>query len=631
MAAAVAAMACCVLAAVSPGPGPATSPAPAASQALVASPAPATSPALAAAANPAHQHAGVGPPLAAVTAIPRVLAPRGIDQPRRPATASPAATACGGLPPFDAAVGKEIMSGELAISPFPAVTVDSRRDGDANWNLNPFSDPTWVLDFRQGRWIEELVAGYLTGGPDAAAYLTRAAQLTRSWLDAIPVSGRDPLTLVCIAQAFPGQAWITRQIAPAVIWYAAHWQGAFNHGLIEDINLLRIACAYPATAFGGDALSWRKTAVRRMIESFGPNPYGPAIDAQGAVNEQATLYEDFVRNLWRVGLPLVKSCGYTLPGWITARIARLPDFLSFATQPDWNLVQVGDTYVERPAVHPTEHRLVAVYDAGYIFGRSGWTPSASFYSLRFGPGREIHGHDDHMGLTYYARGRNLIVDAGHYGYADTAYRAWLLSPEAASTFVMPGVSFDPAAPTTLVADKIGSYGQFFAFHDTAFGGLLRTRSVFVSQRPDVVVVFDRAAGAGEYQQLWHLDPALRITKVTGAGALATAPGTELVVLRVPLPGQVIPAGSTTVVRAQTDPYQGWVSRQLEQRTPDDTVELTAYGQTAALLTAIVSAAPGTPVTAAATGTEPGRYLLTVKIGTAVTTFRVADAGTISQP
>ncbi len=30
-----------------------------------------------------------------------------------------------------------------------------------------------------------------------------------------------------------------------------------------------------------------------------------------------------------------------------------------------------------------------------------------------------------MGLTYYARGRNLIVNAGHDGYANTPYRAYL--------------------------------------------------------------------------------------------------------------------------------------------------------------------------------------------------------------
>jgi hypothetical protein len=234
-----------------------------------------------------------------------------------------------------------------------------------------------------------------------------------------------------------------------------------------------------------------------------------------------------------------------------------------------------------------------------------------------------------MGLTYYARGRNLIVDAGHYGYASTPYRTWLLSPEAASTFVMPSVKFNADASTALTAKKIGSNGQFYEFYDTAFSGHPRYRSVFVSQRPDVVVVFDRARGAGRYQQLWHLDPALTVTKVTSTQATATADGTELALVRVQLPGQVLPAHSITVARAQANPYQGWVSHQLEQRTPDDVVEMTTNGQSAAMLTVIVPAATGTRVIATASGPASGPYTLTVKVGNTVSRFTVTSGGTIS--
>ncbi len=171
----------------------------------------------------------------------------------------------------------------------------------------------------------------------------------------------------------------------------------------------------------------------------------------------------------------------------------MPMFLALATQPDGKLVQIGDTYVISPrdrAGTPLQYAYtrgqagtppaerIGVCTAGYIFGRSGWGTAKTFgdqtfYSLRFGPGQQIHGHDDHMGLTYYARGRNLIVDAGHYGYADTAYRFYLLSPEAASTLVMPGVPFDPSAPTALIAQRVGASAQFYEFTDTAFGGLPR--------------------------------------------------------------------------------------------------------------------------------------------------------------
>jgi hypothetical protein len=133
---------------------------------------------------------------------------------------SGSARACGGLPRFSASTANEIMAGRLTIVPFPAATIDPNRDGDLNWAMNPFGNPTWGQDFRSGRWIEDLVAAYLAGGPQAGAYQARAKLLAAGWLQALPPSGRDPQTLVCIAQAFPGQSWINDQIPPTVNYYA---------------------------------------------------------------------------------------------------------------------------------------------------------------------------------------------------------------------------------------------------------------------------------------------------------------------------------------------------------------------------------------------------------------------------
>ena len=76
----------------------------------------------------------------------------------------------------------------------------------------------------------------------------------------------------------------------------------------------------------------------------------------------------------------------------------------------------------------------------------------------------------------------------------------------------------------------------------------RERSVYVDQDPDLVLVFDRASGACDYQQLWHLDPGLTVTTVTRSYAVATAPGTQLEIRQIPLPGQQFMcrrAGSTS--------------------------------------------------------------------------------------
>jgi len=530
------------------------------------------------------------------------------------------------------------MAGRLTIAPFPAVTIDPHRDGDINWAQNPFRNPTWKVDFQNGQWIEALVEAYLAGGPDAEAYRDRAKALLLGWLSHVPAVNKSPDTLICSAEAFPGQSWIHDRIPGLLDYYAAHWDGAWNHGLKQDLQLLTAGCAYPAQAFGGQPVKWRDHARQQMIDSFEPNPLGPVVDAQGVTNEQSTGYANFDLGLWTTAEQDLAACGSWMPGWITARIAQIPTFLAMATQPDGKLAQIGDTYVVDPRDRPgtplqyaatrgaagtPPAQRIAVYRAGYVFGRSGWSPfgDQSFYSLRFGPGRQVHGHDDHMGLTYYARGRNLIVNAGHDGYANTPYRAYLLSPEANSVLVMPGVPFDSTAPTHLIRDSVGAGGQFFEFGDTAFDGRPRYRSVYVDQDPDLVLVFDRASGAGRYQQLWHLDPGLTVTTVTRSYAVATAPGTQLEIRQIPLPGQQIPAASTQVTR-------GWVSHAPLQRIPAPVVTMTRTGRSAAILTLIAPNAPGGPITAAVSGASRGWYRLRARIGGRQLTFLVSAGGDI---
>ncbi len=233
-----------------------------------------------------------------------------------------------------------------------------------------------------------------------------------------------------------------------------------------------------------------------------------------------------------------------------------------------------------------------------------------------------------MSLTYYARGRNLIVNAGHFGYQVDAYRDYIRSPEASSMLVLPGVPFHPSAATSLISQHIGADGQFFEFFDRAFGGDPRYRSVYISEQPDLILVFDRASGGSRYQQLWHLDPGLTVTTVTRDYAIASAPGTELEIRQIPLPGQVIPEGSTQVVEGQTNPYQGWVSHQMLQRIPAPVITMTRTGPSAAILTLIVPASPGTPIGASIRPGPDGTYHVQVTVGGTQESFTVSTNGAI---
>jgi hypothetical protein len=560
-------------------------------------------------------------------------------------TAADHARACGPPARFPPGAADEIMAGRFTIPPFRPVRIDPRRRGDPDWTLDPYHHPTWTTAYRSGGWIEALVGAYLAGrdhpgGGHASpeAYRARAAALLRSWLRHVPVKERKPFTLVCAARIFAGRRWIESRIAPLVDYVAAHWQGPWNHGLRADLDLLRIACGYPETAWGGRPRRWRAAARRQLVAAFAPSRLGPAIDRQGAVNEQSTGYAKYDYTWWTTAERRLVACGATLPRWIRERVARLPAFLAHATEPDGTLVQLGDTYREPSRAVPGSPPPppVAVYDAGYVFGRSGrGTAGAagaeSYYSLRFGRGRQVHGHDDHMSLTYFARGRDLIVDSGHVGYEKSGYRAFLRSPEAHNVLTMPGLPFSSSAPTRLTHRSIGRDGQFFAFGDTAYAGRRRDRGVYVSARPDFVVVLDLAAGAGRVRQLWHLDPALRVTAVHRTYAVADAPGTRLWVRQVPLPGQRIPPGSTGVVRGRTHPYQGWVSRSMRTRTPAPVITMTRGGAgAAAILTLIAPTAPGTAVSATVTR-RPGGYRLDIRIGGGTTSLLIGRDGVITRP
>jgi hypothetical protein len=545
----------------------------------------------------------------------------------------------------------EIMAGRLTIPNFRAVTIDPRRDGRIDWSQDPYHHPSWQTAFLTGGWIGALVKRYLADPDHSAAYRDRAAALLRGWLRQVPVKYRSPYTLVCAAQIFPGQAWVEGQIPRLVDYFAAHWQGPWNHGLRQDLDLLQIACGYPAGAWGGRPKKWRATAREQLIRAFAPSRLGPAVDRQGVVNEQSIGYAKFGYKWWTQADQRLAACSTALPSWIMKRVARMPVFVTHATQPDGNIAQLGDTYQEgafKAPGTPFEYGAtrgvrgspprgrIAVYAAGYVFGRSGWGTSRpfgaeSFYSLRFGRGRQVHGHHDHMSLTYFARGRNLIVDAGHTGYENGPYRAYLRSPEAHNVLTMPGVRFSGAAPTRLTRRAIGRAGQFFEFTDAAYGaGRGRHRSVYVSQRPHFVLVFDRATGARRYQQLWHLDPALRVTAVRRTHAIATAPGARLQIRRLPLPRQRVSAASTRVVTGQTRPYQGWVSRAMRSRTPAPVVTMTHRGQGAAILTLIAPTAPKAKVTATVGRGAGGGYVVRARIGGRAVSLLISRGGGIIQ-
>jgi hypothetical protein len=127
------------------------------------------------------------------------------------------------------------------------------------------------------------------------------------------------------------------------------------------------------------------------------------------------------------------------------------------------------------------------------------------------------------------------------------------------------------------------------------------------------------------------DPGLTVTTVSRSYAVATAPGTRLVIRQIPLPGQVIPPGSTRVIHGQTSPYQGWVSHQMLQRIPAPVITMTRRGTSTAILTLIAPSSPGAGLTTTITQQADGSwYRLRIDLGGRTTSFLISTGGYIEQ-
>lgn len=482
----------------------------------------------------------------------------------------------------------DIMAGRLEFVGLPAVRVGR----DVNWHTNPYRNRSWAMVFHSLRWMARLVAEYESSGDEK--YLDRAAEIAKDWVKDNPRGGRGANTyawqehpvalrapaLVCLSKHVKA-SWLTKSLREhaKVLADPALYEKGHNHGLDQDIGLLSIGCRL------GQA-KWSRLAVRRMNSSA-----KLAIDSAGALQEQAPRYGVYVSQRMAVAMDKIKECGLKVPGEMRRRWTLLASYITHATQPNGYMVPIGDG---GPDVRPTgfahDKKTVKVFRrAGYVFGRTAWDdPESAYYSIRFGPGLKYHGHEDHLGVTYYAHGRDVLVDVGFHSYENTAYRRWTLSPEAHNVPVVAGARFRPRTASTLTRATLGAKRQSYRLTDTAYG-VRRTRSVLVNHGDDVMAVLDTAAKGAKIRNLWHFAADLKVISNRGGRVVVGeggAKGWRATLVQLAMPA-CKPIGGQQVKIGQTAPYQGWVSPGYMRRVKAPAVVSPAAN---ALLTVIV---PGT--------------------------------------
>jgi hypothetical protein len=236
-------------------------------------------------------------------------------------------------------------------------------------------------------------------------------------------------------------------------------------------------------------------------------------------------------------------------------------------------------------------------------------------------------------MTWFARGRLLLTEAGHIGYEASARRAHVLSPAGHNVLTVAGVA--PGNPSTrLIASSVRPGRAFYEFSDTAYGAA-RRRSVLVLNRPNVIVVYDQMSSATVrgYRQLWHLpaDMSVSILSRGTAAALPTQGDVRLQLTQVPLPGQTLPAGGTTVVRGRTTPsLLGWLAPVVMRWLAAPVVSMNRAGAGTRIVTVLAAGPRNGPVAVsrARLGSD-GWWHVGVNVAGATAVVRISSGGALS--
>ncbi|GII92645.1 heparinase II/III family protein [Sinosporangium siamense] len=479
----------------------------------------------------------------------------------------------------------EVMKGELSFVGLPVVKVGK----DVDWKSSPYKNRSWEMVFHSLRWMGRLVADYEVSGEKS--YLARAKEIAYDWVRdnprgkagispqawaEHPIALRAP-ALVCLSKHV-GDSWLRTSLAEHAVMLSNPklYEKGHNHGIDQDIALLGIGCRYKRD-------KWSDLAIRRLIETVELD-----VDPQGALREQAPRYGLYVHQRLSVAMENMKSCGIKVPSRIERRWKGLEGYITHSTQPNGFMVPIGDGSADvRPSGFTIPKQRVKIFSSsGYVYGRTNWDkPSSAFYSIRFGPGMKYHGHEDHMGVTYYAQGRDVLVDVGFHSYENNPYRYWTLSPEAHNVPTIVGRSLRPSTPTALQKANPGDGRQSYRFSDKAYG-VSRTRSVLVNHGDDLMAVLDTAGSGAHLRNLWHFPADLKVVFNSGGHVVLGDKDWKTSLVQLAMPA-CKPVGGQTVARGQSNPFQGWVSPTYMEKTAAPAIVSPAAP---ALLTIVV---PGT--------------------------------------
>ncbi|WUJ70471.1 heparinase II/III-family protein [Kribbella soli] len=583
----------------------------------------------------------------------------GVDTPATPPPATPVANTgtyeCPGYSGIQVPVAM-LMNDTFSWGDDPPYKVGN-GNGDINWRSDPYKKPSWYMWLHSLRWLG---AGIEAGQRGDRKVLAHTMAIIHDWVQDNPYSWKGDVgaweatmhrtnVLLCARQAvltgmhvrtLPAQyAWLDKALIDHAQFMIVNFSGMSNHGTDESIALFGVGCTLKRPEL-------KTLAVNRLTEAI-----TTAIDTQGSTNEQSVGYAMFNYLLWGRATTALQRCGSNPGPVISQRRAALSEWLALATKSTGYLQQVGDAVAQKPtgaAGTPLDYvaslgkrgtkpsKRIAVYDAGYIFGRTGWGETRPFaqestYSIRYGVARTLHGHDDHMSITYSSHGRDVLIDPGHSGYQLDKWQAWSKSAAAHNVMTIPSADM-ASVETQLVQASITPTAESYSLADSPAPGVTRKRDVLVLKDPDLIITLDRGQSVGpqRYETLWHLAPDQKVTVQSPTTAIAAKPGdkSKTYLLQIPYKQQP-PKDGITVVQGQQDPVQGWYYPDIFHRESAAVVKFGRNGTSATILSAIVPANSTETVTYK-TRTVGTMLFVDLTVGARKTTIRVLPDGRLTR-
>lgn len=496
-----------------------------------------------------------------------------------------------------------LLAGRLLMPPHPEWALPA----EPTWQEDPFEDRNWTFQFHMLRWLEPLRRAAAKGHDEAFGMWLRWVQ---DWVEKNPPrSPRTPWAWTDMSDGIRAQQLC--QAAPMIAerrpdllpWleetiraHAEHLadprkMGNANHALHQQESLFVCGRVLAEEHF------WRLASERMaglLTEQY---------DEQGVNAEGATAYHYNNFLWWERALERFDIEGLARPEGADRHL-HAPEEIAHATRPDGTLVPIGDTdtvdprAIEHPAIayvttdgHDGEapSDTVKIYDAGLILARSGWGDEdrpfsqQTFYSARFGTSRRVHGHPDGGSITYSALGVNWVVDLGKFQYGSGVVRDHVFSRAAHSLVSIEGKKPRKEATVELTGQRLTPEFHEYVLTDDSFRGIRLTRRLVYSVAGEYLCVLDTIDSPRKVTALqrWQLDPAVSVDLAGATARLHTASAHGML-------ATIGADAASTVVRAQEEPFDGWVSTAWKTKAPAAAVTFRRSGTSIVLATVLAT-------------------------------------------